>query len=361
MDEEVAPTEESITTYIKDIIIEGINESIDIEQHKNQIKGINTALEKLKVVYKNSIKEYNNKFTDEILDTYSISKLKDMYDNTNTKINLIIDIPYETIIKGHIYFDIFLIALFNKKNYLFNKVFLNYDLLNKDNKDYEEKKKLYDLLYKVYYFIINKKNENIEETLNNLNDELFSDDDPETDIYTGILVLFSKENNIFTKEIPIFDCLINESNSNEYSNIQNNINNINNFQIKYPFLYINITDFDKDKDNNLLSYFERVTNRILFDIEFPFILNVDKHHLYLNSIILVVEAPIYYICIYEVNKNWYAFYYDNTTNKYKYDNIGVFNAIFKWHGPGSEVESEKISLNYMDNFVKKHVIGLFYV
>jgi hypothetical protein len=357
MEEEVAPTEESITTYIKDIIIEGINESIDIEQHKNQINGINTALEKLKVVYKNSIKEYNNKFTDEILDTYSISKLKDMYDNTNTKINLIIDIPYINI--KRIYFDIFLIALFNKKNYLFNKVFLSYDLLNtSDNTEQNKKdiKEVYDLLYKVYYYIINKKVINFIETLNNLNDILsIENEDQDIGIYL--------KDFYFTKEIPILDYLINESNSNEYSNIQKNIKNIKNITIEYPFLYINITNFDYNFDNNykLLSYFESVDDRILFDIEFPFILNVDKHHLYLNSIILVVEDPIYYICIYEVNNLWYAFYYDDTTNKYKNHEIGVYDAIFKWNGPGTEVEFAQIPHNYMDNFVKKHVIGLFYV
>ena len=348
MSEKFEDTEETLTIYIKDII-NGINKSTDdIDQQKNQISRINTALEKIKKVYINSIKKYNNEFTDTILKTYSISKLKDMYDNTKMH-NIYNNLPYKTTIKGHIYFDIFFIALFNKKNYLFNKVFLNYGLLNKDNTQYGTFKELYELLYIVYNCITDKKDEIFIQSLNNLYDNLYANenDDDDKNIYDRIL-LFNTY--IFTREIPIINYKINKDNCINYSNIIDNINNINNIPIKYPFLYINITNFDIN--NKLVSYFERVTDRTSFDVEFPFILNIDKHHLYLNSIILLVKAPIYYICIYEVNRLWHAFYCEK--DKYITITIGNYDTIFNWNGPDDYFPHGL-------NFVKKHVIGLFYV
>jgi hypothetical protein len=359
-----------------------INEKIQsIQEIYNKIKDIDNKeiiniittdnlkekIDELKELYREKIKTYKyEKYKEDELNNYSIEKLKEIIDNYE----LYKDTNYDKISlkyndNNSCYFDCLMVALFNKKNYLIEKLLfeskiktdnLSENLINIATDIIQEFRKLYDN-------ISNRNNTadyNIDSIIRKIKEYLKLYNNDKT-IYDKLFSSSGNPNQAdFTDIISIFELLLSMPqlitiiNEDTYMITYNSL--LANFSINdYTLHTLDIIKYNKD--NKFYIDYNTTNNIYINDapfllLHFPRIIEdkfqgmvvnsynlkpdlkiklMNNNTLYLNSIILYYGDKKkhgstfgHYKCLYECNNIWYEY---NDLNVSTVNKIGEFNNI----------------------------------
>lgn len=349
------------------------------------ISNINRMINNLKQYYIRKIKLQKIDYTLDELNNFSIEKLKEIVDNYElyNDDNYNIDLHFHDKLPKGCFFDSLMVALFNKKNYMIEKLlFDNSTIINTNdiiNNNLIEQiisklKELYTListrkeLTYIYNFnsIDYKLNSYIRILISNYlkgidtNNSLIIDDfqNAKEQDYTEIFNFLEKiiqfplltklSENHYEPTILSKNFIFNITYENNYKLInENNELKLNN-DTKLEYIIVN---------SPLLFINFLVKNYESYLIDFPEKITFKNNTLYLNSIIIFNGKRIgvssdyegHNRCIFQHKKKWYM--YNNTDNPTVEEKVGDnFEDLFKYKGPGEDEQ----------NYVRKKAIGLFY-
>jgi hypothetical protein len=352
------------------------------------ISKIKLMIDDLKQYYIQKIELHIN-YTKYELNNFSIEKLKEIVDNydfyksdKHGYINNNIDLHFDDKLKNGCFFDSLMVALFNKKNYMIEKLLFDSLTIIKTSKNTDNNliEQIISKLKELYTLISTKKELTNIYTFNSIDYKLNS--------YIRILISnylkgIDTNNSLIIKEY-------NDAKEQDYNEIFNFLEKIIQFPLltklsknhendslskKFIFNIICENNYKLINEDNVLKLNNDTTEEYIivnspllfinflvknydsYLIDFPEKITFENNTLYLNSIIIYNGKIIgdstdyegHNRCIFESNKKWYM--YNNTDNPTVAEKVGDnFQDLFNYKGPGK---------NEID-YVRKKAVGLFY-